>query len=70
MTTLAPASSPFSRPRGSRVPRAVVAGRRTFGAMSRITDRRKQVSSPLPGGSVPKGVSFWGRKGPMPHISG
>ena len=40
ITTLAPDKIPFSRPFGSMVPRAVVAGRRMFGCISRMIDNR------------------------------
>ena len=34
------------------------------------SDNRKQVSSDVPAGIDANGVSRWGMKGPMPHISG
>ena len=40
MTTFAPDKMPFSRPFGSMVPSAVVAGSRIFGCISRMIDNR------------------------------
>ena len=57
ITTFAPASSPFSLPFGSAVPRAVVAGSRHFGRMIRRTDNKNSVSSTLPAGSSANLVS-------------
>ena len=58
--TFAPLRMPFSRPSGATVPRAVVAGRRMFGFIRRIIERRKQVSSAVPAGKSAKGVSLCG----------
>lgn len=58
ITTLAPARMPFSRPFGSIVPSAVVEGKRIFGFMSLISERRKQVCSTLPAGNFANGVSY------------
>ena len=57
ITTFAPARMPSSRPRGWIVPRAVVAGSRTFGSISRMTPSRCRVSSSVPAGMSRKGVS-------------
>ena len=57
ITTLAPTESPFSRPSGSSVPKAVVAGSRTFGSMISRIDSKNRVSSTLPTGSLAYVVS-------------
>ena len=61
---------PCSRPPGSSVPKAVVAGSSTPGSSSRTMDSSSNVSSPLPLGKSRKGVSFWLKKGPMPTMWG
>ena len=61
---------PFSRPRGSMVPSAVVEGKRMLGFISLMSDSKKTVCSAVPAGKCSKGVSFAGIKGPIPHISG
>ena len=57
ITTFAPAKIPFSRPTGSIVPSAVVAGSSTSGMIRRITESRNSVSSTVPALSLQKGVS-------------
>ena len=70
MATLAPASNPFSRPTGSIVPKAVVAGNRQVGSNNLINDSISVVSSTVPAGSFLNWVSWCGIKGPIPTICG
>ena len=70
ITTFAPASMPFSLPSGRMVPRAVVAGSRTWGCISLIIDKSLSVSSSVPGFSSLKGVACYGINGPIPTMCG
>lgn len=57
ITTLAPASMPFSRPSGVRLARAVVEGINASGCISRKMESSVSVCVRLPGGQEAKGVS-------------
>ena len=51
-------------------PRAVVAGRSTWGSIRRTQDSRNSVFSVLPAAWWAKGVWWWGKKGPIPTMWG
>ena len=69
MTTLAPDARMSSRPCGTIVSMAVVAGMLASGSSRRSKETMRRVRWKSPGTAVPSGVSGFGIRGPMPTMS-